>query len=104
MEQKNQEIIVRLANTLSLLGEPTRLGLVVYLMDKEACVSELTEQMAMSQPSISHHLRLLKDARILKAVKRGKMIYYSINDEHVKIILAAGLAHMKHGEHNGSEN
>ena len=52
----------------------------------------------MSQPAISHHLRLLKDAKILKAEKKGKQVYYSLDDGHVKDIVSLGLVHMAHGE------
>ena len=67
-------------------------------MDKSASVGEITEFLGMSQPAISHHLRLLKDARILRAEKKGKQVYYSINDSHVKNIIESGLVHMSHGE------
>lgn len=92
------EKINRLAQTLSILGDNSRLSIVVYLLDKEANVSEITKESKLSQPLVSHHLRLLRDARILKTEKKGKCVYYSLNDEHVKQIVESGLIHMMHGE------
>lgn len=92
------EKINRLAQTLSILGDNSRLSIVVYLLDKEANVSEITKESKLSQPLVSHHLRLLRDARILKTEKKGKCVYYSLNDEHVKQIVESGLVHMMHGE------
>ena len=98
MEINRLDYVERLASTLSVLGESARLSIVVYLMDKPASVGEITEFLGMSQPAISHHLRLLKDARILRAEKKGKQVYYSLNDNHVKDIIESGLVHMSHGE------
>ena len=98
MEINKLDNVERLASTLAVLGESARLSIVVYLMDKSASVGEITEFLGMSQPAISHHLRLLKDARILRAEKKGKQVYYSINDSHVKNIIESGLVHMSHGE------
>lgn len=92
------EKINRLAQTLAILGDNSRLSIVVYLLDKEANVSEITKESKLSQPLVSHHLRLLRDARILKTEKKGKCVYYSLNDEHVKQIVESGLVHMMHGE------
>lgn len=97
MEFSSHENVDRLANTLSLLGEQLRLQIVVYLLDKKANVSEITEYLSVSQPAVSHHLRLLRAARILKSEKKGKLVYYSINDNHIKNIIELGLIHMAHG-------
>lgn len=98
MEYVKENSVTRLANTLSVLGETARLSIVVFLMDKKANVSEITKYLGMSQPAISHHLRLLKDARILKSEKKGKQVYYSLNDSHIRDIVESGLVHMEHGE------
>lgn len=100
MELNRYDNVMRLANTLSVLGEAARLSIVVYLMDRPASVGEITDHLGMSQPAISHHLRLLKDARILKAEKKGKQVYYSLQDNHVKNIIESGLVHMSHGDKN----
>lgn len=89
--------ISELAIIYSVLGDGSRLSIVIYLLDKEANVSEITKHLNLSQPLVSHHLRLLRDVRILKSKKRGKCIYYSIDDDHIKQIVLLGLAHISHG-------
>lgn len=69
------------ANVLKLLGDKTRLTIVAILKQRECCVCELLEVFDMSQPSISQHLRKLKDARLVKEDRRGQWIYYSLNPQ-----------------------
>jgi DNA-binding transcriptional ArsR family regulator len=66
---------------LKLLGDRTRLTIMALLQIKELCVCELLEVFDMSQPSISQHLRKLKDAGLVKEERRGQWIYYSINTD-----------------------
>ena len=98
MQILNCQKVDRLANTLAILGDPVRLSIVVYLIEHTANVTEITEYLKMSQPAISHHLRLLKTSGILKSEKKGKLVYYSLVDEHVKNIIQSGLVHMSNGE------
>lgn len=74
--------IEQTANFLKLLGDKTRLTIVGILKQQECCVCELQEVFDMSQPSISQHLRKLKDAGLVKEERRGQWIYYSLNPEH----------------------
>lgn len=64
---------------LKLLGDRTRLSIVLLLNHKQCCVCELVEALEMSQPSISQHLRKLRDAKIVKEDRRGQWIYYTLN-------------------------
>lgn len=104
MEYALEDNVNRLANTLALLGESLRLSIVIYLLDKKANVTEITEHVDVSQPAVSHHLRLLKAARILKSEKKGKLVYYSIADDHIKSIIELGLIHMSHGDDYGGND
>lgn len=79
------------AAIMNLLGETSRLKIVLYLWDKEASVSEIITHLQMSQPLVSHHLKLLKEAHILKSVKQGKKIIYGIANSIVKDIVEIGL-------------
>ena len=88
----------RLAQMFDCLGDVNRLEIVVYLTDGEKSVSDIVSHLGMTQSAVSHQLRILKDARILKATKIGKAVYYSINDHHVETIVRNGLTHMFHGE------
>jgi ArsR family transcriptional regulator, arsenate/arsenite/antimonite-responsive transcriptional repressor len=71
----------RSANILKLLGDKTRLTIVAILKQRECCVCEFLEVFDMSQPSISQHLRKLKDAGMVKEERRGQWIYYSLNQQ-----------------------
>ena len=90
--------ITKLANMFSVLGDPTRLKIVLCLMEKEASVTEIVNALGLTQSAVSHQLRILKDAHVLKSEKVGKMVFYSINDEHVKVIVETGRVHMEHKE------
>ena len=71
----------RAANVLKLLGDKTRLTIIAILKQRECCVCEILEVFDMSQPSISQHLRKLKDAGMVKEERRGQWIYYSLNQQ-----------------------
>ncbi|MBD1379900.1 ArsR/SmtB family transcription factor [Metabacillus arenae] len=72
----------RVSNVLKLLGDKTRLTIVAILKQRECCVCEFLQVFEMSQPSISQHLRKLKDAGIVKEDRRGQWIYYSLNQKN----------------------
>ncbi|WP_147534286.1 ArsR/SmtB family transcription factor [Bacillus marasmi] len=69
----------QVSHVLKLLGDKTRLTMVTILKQRECCVCEFSEVFEMSQPSISQHLRKLKDAGLVKEERRGQWIYYSLN-------------------------
>lgn len=73
--------IEQAANILKLLGDKTRLTIISILKLRECCVCELLEVFDTSQPSISQHLRKLKDAGLIKEDRRGQWIYYSLNQQ-----------------------
>ncbi|MEO2077589.1 MAG: metalloregulator ArsR/SmtB family transcription factor [Bacillus sp. (in: firmicutes)] len=78
---KSKVDLDRAANVLKLLGDKTRLSIVAILQHRECCVCEFLEVFDMSQPSISQHLRKLKDAGMVKEDRRGQWIYYSLNQQ-----------------------
>jgi ArsR family transcriptional regulator, arsenate/arsenite/antimonite-responsive transcriptional repressor len=80
--QKAVEEIEKAAHILKLLGDKTRLTIMAILKQRECCVCELLEVFDMSQPSISQHLRKLKDAGLVKEDRRGQWIYYSLNPQN----------------------
>jgi ArsR family transcriptional regulator, lead/cadmium/zinc/bismuth-responsive transcriptional repressor len=83
-----------LAELFRLLGEPTRLRIVTSCLDGPMSVGEITERVALSQSLVSHHLRLLRAARLLKAGRRGKRVFYSIPDCHVREMLTNMIEHL----------
>ncbi|MGY3725616.1 transcriptional regulator, ArsR family [Granulicatella balaenopterae] len=84
-----------LADFFKLMGDPTRLKLLITLLDGEACVSDLSDKLNMTLSAISHQLKLLKLAKVVKARKEGKSVYYSLDDEHIHTILLMALEHVK---------
>ena len=84
----------QLAEMFRLLGEPNRLGIVANCLDQPLSVGEITARLSLSQSLVSHHLRLLRAARLLKAGRRGKQVYYSIADGHVREMLTNMIEHI----------
>lgn len=78
------------------MGDPTRLGIIYLLSKSSLCVCDIATLLEMTQSSISHQLRILRDLRIVKFKKEGKLVIYSLDDDHVLRILMEGLNHVKH--------
>ena len=76
--------IFSMAETFKLLGGPTRLKIILALIENELCVCDLSVVSKNSVSAVSHQLRLLRNFRLIKYRKEGKMVYYSINDKHIK--------------------
>lgn len=91
MEWASVKMVDDFVAMMNLLGETSRLKIILYLFDKEASVSEIITHLQMSQPLVSHHLKLLKEAKILKSVKHGKQVIYCIANSIVKDIVELGL-------------
>ena len=83
-----------LAEMFRLLGEPNRLGIVANCLDGPQSVGEITARLGLSQSLVSHHLRLLRAARLLKSSRRGKQVFYSIPDCHVREMLTNMIDHI----------
>ena len=86
--------VERTAETFKILGDPTRLKIVLALLKKELCVCDLSALIGVSVSAISHQLRLLRNMRIVKNRKDGKMVYYSIDDLHIENIISETLVHI----------
>ena len=76
-----------------IFSDETRLRIIALLVDGEYCVQDICERLNMSQSSISHQLKHLRDLDVVKTRRDGKHIYYTIKDEQVKIIYSVGYAH-----------
>ena len=86
----------RLAETFKALGDPTRIRIISALSQAELCVCDLSAALGMSQSAISHQLRLLRALRLVKGAKRGRMVYYSLDDDHIRGLFHAGMEHVRH--------
>jgi len=94
--QKNfpdETIINDTSEILKVLGDPTRLRIVMALTKEELCVCDLSALANVSVSAVSHQLRLLRGQRLVKFRKQGKMVYYSLADEHINKIITAALEH-----------
>jgi ArsR family transcriptional regulator, lead/cadmium/zinc/bismuth-responsive transcriptional repressor len=92
-----------LADMFRLLGEPNRLSIVASCLEGPLSVGEITSRLGLSQSLVSHHLRLLRAARLLKAGRRGKQMFYSIPDCHVREMLTNMIEHLAE-PHEQDEN
>ena len=87
-----------LAAIFAALGEPTRLRIVHALSAGELCVGDLAAVLGMAVPAVSQHLRVLRDLRIVRNRRAGKMVYYALDDAHVADLFAVALAHVCGGK------
>lgn len=84
-----------LGELFKVFGDATRLKIIKTLIEqKELCVNHLAETLNMSHSSISHQLRVLRQNNLVKYFKKGKNVFYSLSDDHVKIIFEMGLEHI----------
>ena len=88
--------ILNLADIFKALGDPTRVKILHALSQEELCVCDLAEVLEMQQSAVSHQLRILRNLRLVKHRKEGKMVFYSLDDEHIINLFAEGLAHIRH--------
>ena len=84
-----------LASLFSAFSDVTRVRIMKALMDGEICVGDLAQSLDMTQSAVSHQLKILKQSRLVKGRREGKQILYSLDDDHVFLILAAGVQHIK---------
>ena len=86
--------IVELAGTFHLMGDPTRLAIIMACLDGEVSVGELARRLGLSASLTSHHLRLLRAARVLRGRRRGKQVFYGAADHHIRAMLRDMVEHV----------
>lgn len=89
-----EESLYDLAELFKVFGDTTRIKIIYALFASEMCVCDIAALLNMSQSAISHQLRVLKQARLVKFRKEGKVVYYSLDDDHIKHIFDQGLLHV----------
>lgn len=87
------EAYVDLAETFRALADSTRAKIVHALVDQTLCVCDLAQVVGVSEPAVSQHLRLLRALRIVRGRREGKMVYYALEDDHVRTLLGLALSH-----------
>src|SRR6056297_622813 len=78
-----EEVLFDLADFFKVFGDSTRIKIIYLLLKSEMCVCDIAEILSMSQSAISHQLRTLRDAKLVKYRKEGKTVFYSLDDDHV---------------------
>lgn len=95
-KKKNfEEALYGLAETFRVLGDLTRVRILMALAGGESCVRDLAQGLDLSDSAVSHQLRILRNSRLVKFRKEGKNALYSISDEHVTTIFREGLEHVE---------
>ncbi|MDU4571636.1 MAG: metalloregulator ArsR/SmtB family transcription factor [Finegoldia magna] len=94
-ELPDDELIADLSDMFKIFGDQTRVKILMALESGELCVCDIAAVMNMSQSAISHQLRVLKQSNILKTRREGKVVYYSISDDHVKEIFNMAMVHVQ---------
>lgn len=94
-QMPDESLTEKLSEMFKVFGDGTRIRILWALFDKELCVYDIAEKLGMSQSAISHQLKTLKIARLIKSRRDGKNVFYSIDDDHVKKIIEQMLIHIE---------
>ncbi|MBO5293873.1 MAG: helix-turn-helix transcriptional regulator [Clostridia bacterium] len=90
-----EEEMFALADFYKIFGDSTRIRILYVLHESELCVCDIAQLLGMNISAISHQLRVLKQARLVKFRRAGKTVYYSLADDHIHSILAQGMEHIR---------
>lgn len=93
--QPEDEYLYDLAELFKVFGDSTRIKILYALFESELCVSDIAQILNLNQSAVSHQLRILKDAKLVKFKRSGKSIFYSLDDDHVRTILSMGMDHVE---------
>ena len=88
------EVLYDLAELYKVFGDTTRMKILYALFESELCVNHIAQCLEMSPSAVSHQLRVLKASRLVRFRRQGKTVYYSLDDDHVRSIIALGLEHI----------
>ena len=98
-ELPDEETTERLSEVFKVFGDNTRIRILWALFDDELCVYDIADKVGMSQSAVSHQLRILKNAKLVKSRRDGKQTFYSLDDDHVKTIIEQVLIHAEEDRH-----
>ncbi len=91
----DDEYLYDLAELFKIFGDSTRVKILYSLFDDELCVGDIAEILNLSQSSVSHQLKILKQSKLVKFRREGKSIFYALDDDHVRSILNLGMEHLE---------
>ena len=93
-QMPSESALIGLADFFKLFSDKTRVGILWALSLSEMCVCDLSMLLKMKQPAISQHLKNLRQMRLVRTRREGKVIYYSLDDDHISLVLKTGLWHI----------
>ena len=91
----DEQQLLDLSEFFKIFGDSTRIKILYVLSQSEMCVCDIATLLQMGQSAISHQLRVLKQAKLIKSRREGKSVFYSLDDSHVRMILSMGMEHAK---------
>lgn len=95
LQQPEDEVLYDLAELFKVFGDSTRIKILYALFETELCVYDIARLLNLTQSSVSHQLRILKNSKLVKFRRDGKSIFYSLDDEHVRKIISMGMEHVE---------
>ncbi len=96
LTEVNEDIVAALAELFRTLGDSARILILSALAEEEHSVNQLAEKANLSESATSHHLRHLRQMKLVKSRKDGRYVYYNLDDDHVRQLLHCGLDHVMH--------
>ena len=96
LKELELEFIHEMAEFFKIFGDSTRIRILQALLEGEKNVGDLAEALEMTQSAVSHQLRVLRQNDLVKYRKEGKVVFYSLDDEHVENVMQQGMAHLRH--------
>lgn len=90
----DDEQLYDLADLFRMFGDTTRVKILYVLFESELCVCDIAQLLNLTQSAVSHQLRILKDAKLVRFRREGKTVFYTLDDDHVRAILSLGMEHI----------
>ena len=95
-QMPGEDTLYDLAELFRIFGDSTRIRILYVLFEAEMCVCDIAALLGMTQSAVSHQLRILKDAKLVRFRREGKSVFYALDDDHVRLILSMGMEHLSH--------
>ena len=94
LNMPSESTLINLSELYKVFGDSTRIKILYTLFESEMCVCDIAQVLGMTISAISHQLRVLKQARLVKYRRQGKTVFYSLSDDHVRLIIDQGINHI----------
>ena len=94
-QQPADEYLYDLAELFKVFGDSTRIRILYALFESELCVNDIAQLLNLGQSAVSHQLKILKDAKLVRFRREGKIIFYALDDDHVRNMLSMGMEHVE---------